>query len=1142
MTNSVLFSIGSRHPLRRLGSALLVVSGLLLWLVPQVKAGGMATADAGLVAQAREGAGEVPAEMRAWREQVMTLYQQGRFQAAIPLQEQELAWMERNYGPNHPSIAASLNNLAELYKSHGVYAKAESLHLRALAIREMALGLEHPDTANSLNNLATLYESQGAYANAEPLYLRALVINEKALGPDHPDTANIINNLAFLYDNQGDSAKAEPLYLRALAINEKALGPDHPDTANSLNNLAGLYKSQGAYAKAEPLFLRSLKINEKALGPEHPDTATSINNLAVLYYSHGAYAKAEPLFLRTLKITEKALGPDHPNTASSFNNLAVLYDSQGTYAKAEPFHLRALAIREKALGSDHPDIAQSLNSLAGLYHNQGAYAKAELLYLRALAIREKALGHDHPDTASSLNNLAGLYDSQGAYAKAEIIYLSALAIWEKTLGPDHPDIAASLNNLALLYYNEGAYAKAEPLFLRALKITEKALGPDHPNTAHSFNNLAMLYGNQGAYAKAESLYLRALAIGEKALGSDHPDIAQSLNNLALLYYNQGVYAKVETIYLRALAIREKALGHDHPDTATSLNNLAGLYDNQGRYGEAEPLLRRGIGIQSLFLQGQLPLLPQAARIAQIYALDSSWQAPFSSAERSGSAAELALFSRLNRYGLLLEIEQRQAQLARAPGAPQDLAQQLAALTTRLADVTIPAPQRQELSNRREELERNFYRLLPSLKPQLVEPAQVARLLPADAVLVEFQRYQPFDGRQKEGQRWGAPRYLALVLNPAGTTRAVDLGPAAALDPLIAQARKESAASSSDPTALWRQVNEKVFPPALRQLLAGARQWILAPDGELSRIPYAALPAPQDPQRRLTDTVALRLVSSGRSLLPQSTANAGARSRPLVLADPDFGPEPASGFGWRRLPGTAREGQAISQLLRADLYQRSRATTAVLSNARNPALVHVASHGYYASASDTPPTVAPPPPAGGLRSAFAGLPARREDAMLNSGIVLAGANRSLRPDLAPAPSASQASQATRASQDSADDGYLTAKEAAQLQLRGTELVVLSACDTASGVQQSGEGLFGLQRALSVAGARSTLLSLWKVDDDATAFFMERYYTLLKQGKGRMEALLAVQEEFRTKPKKNAWADYRYWAAFQLVGETGPIAGL
>lgn len=171
-----------------------------------------------------------------------------------------------------------------------------------------------------------------------------------------------------------------------------------------------------------------------------------------------------------------------------------------------------------------------------------------------------------------------------------------------------------------------------------------------------------------------------------------------------------------------------------------------------------------------------------------------------------------------------------------------------------------------------------------------------------------------------------------------------------------------------------------------------------------------------------------------------------------------------------------------------------------------------------------------------RSPFGGLPAAREDAMLNSSIVLAGANRHLLPET------SSAVNPVAQDRGSVDDGYFTAKEAAQLQLVGSELVVLSACDTAAGTQQSGEGLYGLQRSLSVAGARTTLLSLWKVDDDATAYFMERYYTLLKQGKGRMEALLEVQNEFRTNPPVPAWEDYRYWAAWQLVAETGPIEGL
>jgi tetratricopeptide (TPR) repeat protein len=1028
-----------------------------------------------------------PAEFESRKKQVEYLSSQGKYIEAAKIQENLLKFIQQTYGPNSPSAATSLNNLALLYSYQRDYNKAESLYISALAIKE------------------------------------------RELGPDHPDTATVLNNLAELYDSQGAYAKAEPLYLRALAIREKALGPDHPDTAASLNNLAELYDSRGAYAKAEPLYLRALAIREKALGTDHPNTATSLNNIAGLYYRQGAYAKAEPLYLRALAISEKLLGPDHPDTAASLNNLALMYDSQGDYSKAEPLYLRALAIREKALGPDHHDTATSLNNIAGLYYRQGAYAKAEPLYLRALQIYEKALGPDHPSTATSINNLGELYRSQGAYSKAEPLYLRALAIREKALGTDHPDTAQSLNNLAALYDSQGAYAKAEPLFLRALAINEKALGPNHPDTARSLNNLALMYDSQGSYAKAEPLFLRALAINEKALGPNHPDTARSLNNLALMYDSQGAYAKAETLYLRALAIREKALGPDHPDTATSFNNLAGLYYRQGAYAKAETLYRRGIGIQSLFLQGQLPLLPQAARRAQVQALEADWEKTFSGAERSASAAELALFSRLNRYGLLLEIEQRQAQLARAQGAPQNLANQIAALTTRLANATTSAAQRQELGKRREELEKDFFRLLPSLKPQLLEPAQVARLLPTGAVLVEFQRYRPFDGRQKPGQQWGAPHYLALVLTPAGTTGAVDLGPAAALDPLIALALKESQARGMDPTNLWRQVNSKVFPAALLQLLAGAKQWILAPDGELNRIPYAALPDPQDPRRRLSDSVALRLVSSGRSLLPQSPANNSAATRPLVLADPDFGPAPPNSSGWKRLPATAKEGRTISKLVQADLYEQAAATTTVLTNAKNPRLVHVASNSYYYDPTDAAT------PAGGMGSAIAGLPASLEDAMLNSGIVLAGANRSLRPDRTPAASPSS-------SQNNTDDGYLTAKEAAQLQLRGTELVVLSASDTASGQHQSGEGLFGLQRALSVAGARTTLLSLWKVDDDATAYFMERYYSLLKQGKGRMEALLAVQNEFRTNPPVGAWEDFRYWAAWQLVGETGPIEGL
>jgi tetratricopeptide (TPR) repeat protein len=339
--------------------------------------------------------------------------QAAQWRLLVPLYEQVGHDLEAELGPEHPDVATSLNNLAELLWAQAKYAEAEPLYRQALAIRERVLGPEHPDVAESLNNLAELLESQGKYAEAEPLYRRALAIDERALGAEHTSVATDLNNLAGLLDSQGKYADAEPLYRRALAIGKKTLGPDHPDVATRLNNLAGLLKSQGKYAEAEPLYRRALAIVEKALGPEHPNVATSLNNLAKLLDSQGKYTEAEPLYRRSLAINEKTLGPEHPDTAFPLDNLAKLLRTLGKYAEAEPLHRRALAIREKVLGPEHPDVATSLNNLAALLRAQGKYPEAEPLCRRALAIREKALGPKHPRVAKVLENLAALCRATG---------------------------------------------------------------------------------------------------------------------------------------------------------------------------------------------------------------------------------------------------------------------------------------------------------------------------------------------------------------------------------------------------------------------------------------------------------------------------------------------------------------------------------------------------------------------------------------------------------------------------------------------------------------------------------------------------------------------------------------------------------
>jgi CHAT domain-containing protein len=375
---------------------------------------------------------------------------------------------------------------------------------------------------------------------------------------------------------------------------------------------------------------------------------------------------------------------------------------------------------------------------------------------------------------------------------------------------------------------------------------------------------------------------------------------------------------------------------------------------------------------------------------------------------------------------------------------------------------------------------------------------VAQQLPADGLLLEFQRYAPYDPRQPEGQQWGGPRYLALLLAPSGQMQSVDLGPAAALEQRIATALQRTRDQEPEAVASWGQVADAVFGP-LQSALAGRRRLLISPDGELHRVPFSALALLAASSNALPAGVTLQTIGSGRDLVPVPGGKPQAGA-PLVLAEPTT-------TGWDPLPAAAKEGTAVAASLQVPLLQGSAARVGVLDQARGPRLIHVAGHGYFDDQA-------------------------KGDPLLASGLVLAGA------DMARLPSRVAAS----VSPDTAprDDGYLTAKEAARLQLEGTELVVLSACETGLGQQRTGEGVFGLQRALTVAGARGTLLSLWKVPDHASQTFMERFYVLLNQGMAPDQAVRQVQEEFRSqptiggKPKAGAWSDLFYWAAWQYSG--------
>jgi CHAT domain-containing protein/Tfp pilus assembly protein PilF len=906
---------------------------------------------------------------------------------------------------------------------------------------------------------------------------------------------------------------ALPLAQRVLAIRDKALGPDHPDVAASLGNLGAVYQGKGEYGQAEPLYQRALAISEKALGPDHLEVATCLNNLAGLYHAKGEHGRAEPLYQRALAISERALGPDHPEVATSLNNLAALYDSKGEYGRAEPLYLRALAISEKALGPDHPDVATSLNNLAALHQAKGEYGRAELLYKRALAIREKALEPDHPEVATSLNNLAGLYQVKGEYGRAEPFYQRALAISEKALGPAHPEVATSLNNLAALYQAKGEYGRAELFYQRALAISEKALGPDHPEVAVSLGNLAGLYDSKGEYGRAEPLYQRALAISEKALGPDHPDVATSLNNLAALYDVRGEYGRAEPLYQRALAIWERSLGPDHPSVGSSLNNLATLSCAMGRLTDAVRLLSRAQNIE----EKTLALFVSAGSEAQDLIYVAKFQGQHDSTvdlalhAREPVSAGLALTTILRRKGRALDAIAGSVRTPRARLGPEEqkLLDALNATRARYATLVLRGPglttflaYQNDLDALRNQIQEHEAAIATRSKPfrsqlQPVTFTAVQAALPDATALVEWVAYQPFNLKARtESERWAPLRYAACVLSNQGAPTCLDLGDLATINTEVHTLRAAlRRPASNDVPTLARALEARIMAP-VRALLGNTRRVYLSPDGALNLVPFAALP--DETGHPLLERYSFTYLTSGRDLL-RLAAHLPAEQPPLILANPDFDAGATPGAGrFPPLLHAEEEAAAASRVFPgapAPVLTFDQATKATLLKAHGPRLLHIGTHGFFE------------PIACSTQADSSAL----TNPLLQSGIALAGAN---------------------ACASGHDEGILTAFEAAGLDLYGTKLAVLSACQTGVGDAKAGDGVYGLRRALVLAGAETQVMSLWPVEGAATATLMKAYYERLARGEGRSEAMRQVQLAMLHTPGRE---HPYYWAPFIVSGD-------
>ena len=1069
----------------------------------------------------------------------------GNYAEAIRIETEAMELFKKIIGREHPEYAMSLNNLATYNAYDGNYSEAIRLGTEAMEIYKSILGTEHPDYAKSLSNLALYSSKLGNYSEAIRLGTEAMEIYKSILGTEHPDYAILLNNLASYNSKLGNYAESIRLGNEAKEICKREHGTEHPDYAMFLTNLATYNSDIGNYMEAIRLETEAMEILKRAFGPEHPDYATSLDNLAGYNSDIGNYMEAIRLGTEAMEIRKKILGDEHPDYATSLNNLATYNSDMGNYTETIRLGTEAMEIQKRVLGPEHPDYAVSLNNLATYNSDMGNYTEAIRLETEALEIRKRVFGTKHPDYAKSLSNLASYNLRLGNYSESIRLETEAMEIRKKVLGVEHPDYAQSLNSLATYNSDIGNHTEAIRLGTEAMEIKKRALGSEHPDYATSLNNLAGYNANLGNYYEARMFETEALEIQKRVFGAQHPYYATSLSNLAKYNSHYGYLSDAISLETEAMEIRKRVFGTDHPNYMLSLSNLASYYYILNNYEKAYYYLTQQIEHSHIFILknlGELSSNYQKTLWTTQFAYEYLYTLPNLAFKYTNNESISELYNNtcLFAKGILLNtgIEMRKHILE---SNDSSLINKYKTLSTdiNIYNKLIEKPIKERYMNtdslnsviQKQEMElvRESRAYGDYTRNLTINWKDVQRKLEKGDIAIEFLDY-PLVGTNKT-------MYVALTLKKDyDNPHMVTLFEA---DQLHAIPKNVYYTQTDISDLIWKPLEEE---------LRGVRNIYFAPSGELHRIGIEYLPISNT--KNISDVYALHRLSSTRQLAVIQDETEGKdnilyggldydEKSKAISSDSILTKEYVLRSAFSRvnvdslslrssfdyLEGTKKETDMIAEDMKHYrvpyiYYSGIDGTEESFKqlDGTKPKLMHIATHGFFLTEKEA------------KKSKFArseielmieggqkgGRPV--EDKPMNrSGLLFSGCNHAIHHEQIP---------------DGEEDGILTAQEISMLDLRGLDLVVLSACQTGLGDIISGEGVFGLQRGFKKAGAKTILMSLDKVDDEATRILMVEFYRNLMSGKTKYQSLKDAQQYLR-QVDNGKYDDPKYWASFIML---------
>ena len=828
-----------------------------------------------------------------------------------------------------------------------------------------------------------------------------------------------------------------------------------------------------------------------------------------LAYGSGNYAVAEKRFNSAKNLYEGGNLIEDLGYLKTISNQGLLYATMGRYTHAEAFTLEALDLRKQKFGEEHIGMAASLNNYGVLQHNLGRYNEAEKTLAHALSIIEKNGARSAMPYSIVLNNQAMLFQAIGRFEEAETALRQALGVAEKLQSTKSKNHLKFLSNLALLYQQMGKYLDAETIYLGM----EKRLGKSNPDYASMLANQAALYMLMGKEDKVENLLKTAASIYKSSFGEDSPAYAKVISDLGNFYRMTAKYPDALPLLEKALSVREKTLGKNHPHYVQSKEDLAIYHWKNSAPQKAYTLYKEAMEQSLQFVNSYFPPMSEAEKTKYWDVLSPRFQRFYNFALEIHEslpqtvndifdyqiATKALLLNSTNKVKQSI-FNSRDGVLIRDYLTWVDQKEQLARLYAYSKDelksqkINLDSIEQATNSMEKKLSERSKY-FSESFTNRSVTFSTLGRLLAEHEAVVEIIRVQRYDQRFTSDAK-----YVALILKKGTTAPLLKvMNNGQQLETRYAKFYRNAIQQKIEDTYSYDQ-----YWSTIEAELTGKKVIYFSPDGVYNQLNLNTLKKPGGDY--VINRYDVTILGNSKDLVALKNKKASSPTKnATLLGFPDYGGETLAS-----LPGTRAEVDAISAILKASGYQvnvltQLSASESKLKAVKSPELLHIATHGYFFEDVET------------SGSAFGvHLDNANDNPLLRSGLMLAGAGNTL-------------SGASSPNLESNDNGILTAYEAMNMNLEGTNLIVLSACETGLGDVKAGEGVYGLQRAFLVAGAEALIMSLWKVDDAATQQLMKSFYSNWIKLRNKQKAFKQAQLQLLTKYKEPF-----YWGAFVMMG--------